>query len=55
VDHRKGRNIVGHHLRALRAAGLPRSRRAHKVVFYSLSESGRRLIDTHLELAEAAQ
>jgi ArsR family transcriptional regulator, lead/cadmium/zinc/bismuth-responsive transcriptional repressor len=48
-------NLVGHHLRSLRAAGLADSRREHKVVFYSLTERGRRLLDAHLDLAEAAR
>lgn len=51
----RAENLVGHHLRALRAAGLADSRREHKVVFYALTESGRRLLDAHLELAEAAR
>jgi len=41
-------NLVGHHLRALRAAGLASSRREHKIVFYALSELGTRLLDTYL-------
>jgi ArsR family transcriptional regulator, lead/cadmium/zinc/bismuth-responsive transcriptional repressor len=51
----KADNLVGHHLRALRAAGLADSRRQHKVVFYALTESARRLLDAHLELAEDAR
>jgi DNA-binding transcriptional ArsR family regulator len=51
----RSEKLVGHHLRALRAAGLAGSRREHKVVFHALTESGRRLLDAHLELAEAAQ
>ncbi len=41
-------NLVGHHLRTLRAAGLASSRRDHKIVFYALTELGRSLLDTHL-------
>ncbi len=41
-------NLVGHHLRTLRAAGLASSRREHKIVFYALTELGTRLLDTHL-------
>ena len=41
-------NLVGHHLRTLRAAGLASSRREHKIVFYSLTELGTRLLDTYL-------
>jgi DNA-binding transcriptional ArsR family regulator len=35
--------LVSHHVRLLRAAGLARSRRDGKVVFYQLTEHGRRL------------
>ena len=45
----KADNLVGHHLRALRAAGLARSRRDGKIVFYSLTEHARTLLDAHLE------
>ena len=41
-------NLVGHHLRTLRAAGLATSRREHKIVFYTLTQLGTRLLDTHL-------
>ena len=41
-------NLVGHHLRTLRAAGLASSRRQHKIVFYTLTELGARLLDTYL-------
>lgn len=44
----RAENLVGHHLRALRAAGLATSRRDGKIVFYSLTATGRRLIDAHL-------
>lgn len=37
-------NLVSHHLRALRHAGLAGSRREHRVVFYSLTEEGRELV-----------
>jgi DNA-binding transcriptional ArsR family regulator len=47
----RAENLVGHHLRTLRAAGLASSRREHKIVFYALTEPGRRLLDAHLELA----
>ena len=40
-------NLVGHHLRTLRAAGLASSRREHKIVFYALTELGTRLLDIH--------
>jgi DNA-binding transcriptional ArsR family regulator len=38
-------NLVSHHLRALRSAGLARSRRDRKMVMYSLTERGRSLLD----------
>jgi ArsR family transcriptional regulator, lead/cadmium/zinc/bismuth-responsive transcriptional repressor len=41
-------NLVGHHLRTLRAAGLATSRREHKIAFYALTELGTRLLDTYL-------
>ncbi len=44
----RAENLVGHHLRALRAAGLADSRRDGKVVFYALSPTGRVLVDAHL-------
>ncbi len=45
-------NLVGHHLRTLRNAGLASSRREHKVVFYALTNAGSQLLDAHLEPAE---
>ena len=45
-------NLVSHHLRTLRAAGLASSRREHKIVFYALTAPGRRLLDAHLQVAE---
>lgn len=44
----RAENLVGHHLRVLREAGLARSRRDGKIVFYSLTETGRGLVDAHL-------
>ncbi|MDQ6818866.1 MAG: metalloregulator ArsR/SmtB family transcription factor [Actinomycetota bacterium] len=44
----RAENLVGHHLRVLREAGLTASRRDGKIVFYSLTETGRTLVDTHL-------
>lgn len=40
----KPENLVSHHLRALRKAELVETRRDHKVVFYSLNDRGRALI-----------
>jgi DNA-binding transcriptional ArsR family regulator len=48
----RAENLVGHHLRALRAAGLAQSRRDGKVVFYSLTAQGRMLLDAHLPAGE---
>ena len=48
-------NLVGHHLRTLRAAGLASSRREHKIVFYALTELGTRLLDTYLIPAPAGR
>lgn len=50
----RSENLVGHHLRALRDAGLARSRREHRVVFYSLTEAGRELVRSVLEPAEVS-
>ncbi len=37
-------NLVSHHLRALRVAGLAASRRDGKMVMYSLTDRGRLLL-----------
>lgn len=42
-------NLVSHHLRALRQAGLARSRRDGKMVMYELTEEGVALLDAVLE------
>jgi DNA-binding transcriptional ArsR family regulator len=42
----RAENLVSHHLRALRAAGLADYRRDGKMALYSLSEPGRLLLDT---------
>jgi ArsR family transcriptional regulator, lead/cadmium/zinc/bismuth-responsive transcriptional repressor len=47
----RAENLVGHHLRALRDAGLASSRREGKVVFYSLTDLGHALLDTQLQHA----
>ncbi|HZC30036.1 MAG TPA: metalloregulator ArsR/SmtB family transcription factor [Gaiellaceae bacterium] len=41
----RAENLVSHHLRALRAAGLADYRRDGKMALYSLTEPGRRLLD----------
>ena len=40
----RAENLVGHHLRVLRQAGLARPRREGKVVFYALTDDGRALL-----------
>jgi DNA-binding transcriptional ArsR family regulator len=44
----RSQNLVSHHLRALREAGLARSRRDGKMVMYGLTAAGISLIDTVL-------
>jgi len=41
-------NLVSHHLRALRSAGLAESRRDGKMVLYSLTDAGRDLVSAVL-------
>jgi DNA-binding transcriptional ArsR family regulator len=48
-------NLVGHHLRTLRAAGLASSRREHKIVFYALTPLGTRLLDSHFTATPAGR
>jgi len=47
-------NLVSHHLRLLRSAGLVASRREGKMVIYKATESGRRLLAAVGETAEAS-
>ena len=42
----RAENLVSHHLRALRAAGLADYRRDGKLALYSLTERGRVLLET---------
>lgn len=42
----RAENLVSHHLRALRAAGLADYRRDGKMAIYSLTERGHELLDT---------
>jgi DNA-binding transcriptional ArsR family regulator len=52
----RSQNLVSHHLRALRVAGLVVSRRDGKLVMYSLSDAGRVLLGAVLEAdVEAAR
>ena len=48
----RAENLVGHHLRSLRNAGLARSRRDGKIVFYALTDTGRALLTAHLAIIE---
>jgi ArsR family transcriptional regulator, lead/cadmium/zinc/bismuth-responsive transcriptional repressor len=45
----RAENLVSHHARALRAAGLVRSRRDGKMVLYELTDGGRALVDAVLD------
>ena len=50
----RSQNLVSHHLRTLRAAGLVRSRREGKMVMYALTEEGGALLEAVLgEAVEA--
>jgi ArsR family transcriptional regulator, lead/cadmium/zinc/bismuth-responsive transcriptional repressor len=42
----RSEKLVSHHVRALRAAGLVRSRREGKLVMYALTDAGRALLDS---------
>ena len=44
----RAENLVSHHVRALRMAGLVRSRRDGKMVMYELTDRGRALVDVVL-------
>ena len=46
--------LVSHHLRALRAHGLVRSRREGKLVIYALTGDGRRLVEAVLVVPTGA-
>ena len=50
----RAENLVGHHLRQLRQAGLARSRRDGKIVFYALTDTGQALLDAHLVTTETS-
>jgi DNA-binding transcriptional ArsR family regulator len=44
----RAENLVSHHVRVLRTAGLVRSRRDGKMVMYALTDRGRALVDVVL-------
>ncbi len=46
----RSEGLVSHHLRALRSAGLVRSRREGKMVMYELTQPGRVLLDAVLRV-----
>jgi DNA-binding transcriptional ArsR family regulator len=48
----RSENLVSHHVRQLRAAGVAASRRDGKMVMYSLTASGRALLDAVLASGE---
>ena len=47
----RAQNLVSHHVRALRAHGVVRSRRQGKMVMYALTDEGRVLVDAVLAAA----
>lgn len=50
----RSQNLVSHHLRALRAAGLVASRREGKMVMYSLTAEAAALLESVLAAEERA-
>jgi DNA-binding transcriptional ArsR family regulator len=50
----RSQNLVSHHLRTLRNLGMVRSRRDGKLVMYSLTNTGRSLLEVVLGEAEPA-
>lgn len=44
----RSQNLVSHHLRTLRSAGLVRSRREGKMVMYALTDAGAALVESVL-------
>ena len=51
----RSENLVSHHLRTLRAAGLVTSRRDGKMVMYAVTETGRALLAAVLASSEPAR
>jgi len=50
----RSENLVSHHVRVLRAAGLVLSRRDGKMVMYSLTDRGRALLESVLDRSARA-
>jgi ArsR family transcriptional regulator, lead/cadmium/zinc/bismuth-responsive transcriptional repressor len=50
----RAENLVSHHVRVLRTAGLVSSRRDGKMVMYALTEPGRALLDVVLAQVPAS-
>ena len=50
----RSEKLVSHHVRALRAVGLVRSRRDGKMVMYVLTDEGRALVDVVLGTVRVA-
>ena len=50
----RAENLVGHHLKVLRNAGLARSRREGKAVFYALTNVGRALLEVRVDATEVS-
>lgn len=48
----RAENLVSHHVRMLRSLGLARSRRDGKMVLYSLTGSGRRMLAAVIDSVE---
>ncbi len=44
----RSQNLVSHHMRLLRSAGIARSRRHGKLVMYGLTDTGRELLSSVL-------
>jgi ArsR family transcriptional regulator, lead/cadmium/zinc/bismuth-responsive transcriptional repressor len=51
----RAQNLVSHHLRTLRAAGIVSSQRRGKMVLYRLTPSGKKLVRSVLSTASAPQ
>src|SRR5205823_14827397 len=51
----RSQNLVSHHLRALRAEGLARSRREGKMVMYALTPAGEELLAAALATVQTRE